>query len=1113
MVIAQKCIKGGITTRRLTDMSAPASEINISDRAGEFAKEINRAARSADNEEELRIDMESAIRKLAADLDMDVDPENERTVLSGRPDAVYGDLIIEYKNPNRSDNWVEEAFSGRNEDDSGIIDYMYDIAQERAHNEEEQEAILDKMVGVGTNGHKIFFCRYRPQERVEAISSGQTPLFGLSRQDVEEGVKIIDVYDIQDGARTFLTFLRSLSRRPLTSEKLAEVYGPDGEIAQEAVQELYQELTDSIGEHPRVSTLYNEWERVFGIVYGEEMGQISDDRQLFGNIYGLEEPEVRPLLFSVHTYYALLMKMLSTELLSTIRETPIEEAGLYEPNDEELKRKLSEMEDGKQYELAGLEDFFEEGFFGWYLDVWNPGIAEQIRGMAEELTGFEPATPTIKQEVVRDILKDLYQELVPRVIRHDLGEYLTPDWLAEVTIEETGFEGDGRMLDPGCGSGTFLVEAIDKIKSNSDNEGEDLLEEIINKVAGFDLNPISVISSRTNYLLSIGELAFYSSSVRIPVYQCDSVLTPSKYVDVRSIGNGSNGEGYKISTREGEFSVPAFEKQERIEDLLSLVNDYVGMDASTDEFLSVAEDELDVGENWRPMVSELYNDIHQLEKEGRDGVWTQLLRNRLAPEFIDEFDYIVGNPPWVNWESLSEEYRETTKDLWEDYGLFTLSGTEARLGGGKKDITMLFTYVAMDQYLKDEGRLGFLITQSVFKSQKAGEGFRRFRLGDKEHLKVVRVSDMVDLQPFDASNRTSLLVLDKGEETEYPIPYTVWEKEKSGAISEDYTLPEVLDRVSKVEQEAAPIQPDNPTSPWLTSEKGTIETLRKAVGESEYEAHEGVNTGGANGVYWVDVLSRESDGTLRIQNRPDMGRKDIEQHKGVVESDLIYPLYRGRDVGRFSTEYERYVILAQEPETRAGIPVDEMRIEHPKTYQFLSNFEKPLRERALFKRYYDTEEDPFYSMYNVGPYTVSPYLVVWRYVSKTFKSAVLNPVEDEYLDEKNVIADHRLMLVGLENENEAHFVCSLLNSVFSRTIVERYTVDTQISTHVLENVKVPKYDAENPVHQELADLSKKAHKKDSPGISDIMEKINLKAGKVWDISKEESRRVQEIIGK
>jgi hypothetical protein len=152
-------------------MSTVASEINVGDRASKFAQRVKKAARKADNEEELRIEMESAIRDLASDLDMDVDPENERTVLSGRPDAVYGDLVIEYKDPNHSGDWENEALYGRNESDSGLIDYMYDIATERATDETEQEILLDGMVGVGTDGYRVFFCRYRPQKRIEPIDS------------------------------------------------------------------------------------------------------------------------------------------------------------------------------------------------------------------------------------------------------------------------------------------------------------------------------------------------------------------------------------------------------------------------------------------------------------------------------------------------------------------------------------------------------------------------------------------------------------------------------------------------------------------------------------------------------------------------------------------------------------------------------------------------------------------------------------------------------------------------------------------------------------------------------------------------------------------------------
>jgi type I restriction-modification system DNA methylase subunit len=51
-------------------------------------------------------------------------------------------------------------------------------------------------------------------------------------------------------------------------------------------------------------------------------------------------------------------------------------------------------------------------------------------------------------------------------VRHHLGEYYTPDWLAEQTLDRAGYAGDPeiRILDPSCGSGTFLVLAIARIR-------------------------------------------------------------------------------------------------------------------------------------------------------------------------------------------------------------------------------------------------------------------------------------------------------------------------------------------------------------------------------------------------------------------------------------------------------------------------------------------------------------------------------------------------------------------------------------------------------------------------------------------------------------------------
>ena len=128
------------------------------------------------------------------------------------------------------------------------------------------------------------------------------------------------------------------------------------------------------------------------------------------------------------------------------------------------------------------------------------------------------------------------------------------------------------------------------------------------------------------------------------------------------------------------------------------------------------------------------------------------------------FEYVVGNPPWIAWDNLPEPYRLATRPLWERYGLFSLSAYAARHGGAKKDLSMLVLYRAADRFLAAGGRLGMVITQTLFQSKGAGDGFRRFRLGSEgEPLRVDRVDDMVAIKPFPgAANWTSYDRLDEG---------------------------------------------------------------------------------------------------------------------------------------------------------------------------------------------------------------------------------------------------------------------------------------------------------------------------------------------------------------
>lgn len=316
-------------------------------------------------------------------------------------------------------------------------------------------------------------------------------------------------------ARTFITYLRTLTRLPLTAENLADRFGPKSKIASMAVSAFADALENWSTERTRV--FLKEWKRLFGIVYGEQFSNYQrEEAAILSQLYKVDlETNFQSLFFCVRTYFALLMKFIAAELL-TLKDTVFGSSfssQLTHCSDEELKDKLINIEEGEIFIKQGITNFLEGDFFRWYIDTFNsPRLVEAIREMARALSEFEPATTSIVPEATRDLLKKLYQYLVPQEVRHKLGEYYTPDWLAELVINEAGYDGNTlkRILDPACGSGTFFVLAIQRAKEFGKTQKEPPIEtakRIIANIWGFDLNPLAVIAARTNYLFTLGELA------------------------------------------------------------------------------------------------------------------------------------------------------------------------------------------------------------------------------------------------------------------------------------------------------------------------------------------------------------------------------------------------------------------------------------------------------------------------------------------------------------------------------------------------------------------------------------------------------------------------------
>ncbi len=560
----------------------------------------------------------------------------------------------------------------------------------------------------------------------------------------------------------------------------------------------------------------------------------------------------------------------------------------------------------------------------------------------------------------------------------------------------------------------------------------DVARQVVRNIVGFDLNPLAVLAARTTYLLALGHLLRYVRPLEIPVYLCDSILLP------RPQAGGLLSRGRELTTSVGRFTVPGAiddpTKMARFADVLERAvrgeHDVAGLVETVERTVSP----LDVSD--QELLAELYTKLSRLNAEGRNGIWPRIIKNNFAPVFVsaDRFDFVVGNPPWVNWESLSDEYRRATLSLWHEYGLFSLRGHEARLGGGKKDLSMLMLYAAAQHYLRPHGTLAFLVTQTLFKTTGAGAGFRRFRLADSTGLGVRVVHDMSSLQPFEgATNRTAATVLERDVDTAYPVRWVEWRTTGRRRPGTSAPLTEVLAQTARTELQASPVRPGERTSSWMTAAAGAIADLQAAVGRSPYRAYEGANTCGLNGAYWIEVLARRTDGTLLVRNLYDVGKIAVEPVETVIEPDLVYPLLRGRDVRRWQATPSASIVLAQDPDTRAGFDPVWMRQRLPLTHEYLAHFEPQLRARRSGVVRDLMDKGAFYSMYAVGPYTLAPWKVVWPELGSTVEAAVVGATSG-----RPVIPDHTLILVPLEAEAEAHYVCSVLNSTTVRALVAAY---------------------------------------------------------------------------
>lgn len=1012
----------------MTEFSLTASETS------ETTAAVLEAAKVSDNEEQLKIKTEGLLEGLCRKHGIFWNSYTyEHSFDSGRRrvDAVHGSTIIEYEPP-RSFNASENN--------------QLTHARKQA---EEYAELLSREEGRSLGRYSL------------VAWDGETISFGRS---VETGFAWEPARPFDGLCLNRLLILIADGGRPLVSPRLLKQFiGPDTEVGRRLLPALFQVIcearTSDIASRTRL--IYTEWSRLFGQVDGTETERLSKylrDASCSHGIDYFEDPQA--YVFSLSTYIAIVAKICAVYALAAQSDEVLSPA-------ENPRKFLENVENGDYFKLFGIENMLGTDFFSWYLGDDVPESLDQPLGLLlERLRTIDFDVTQKNPQSVRDLFKGMYMGFTPAPMRHALGEYYTPDWLASHVMDTAGWDPGQSLLDPTCGSGTFILEGLRRrLESCSQTASA---RELLDGLHGFDLNPLAVLTAKASIVVFLSGRFDGSDPVLLPVFLADAINTADPVDGVFT---------HSILTEKGErtFAIPDGLAQSidfyPVMDQLRVCID-AGMDGnnilSALKSNSPAVRGLDAG--MTEIFSKTIEDLVDLHRNHWNGIWCLILFDRIEAGCVKDIDLVAGNPPWVKWSNLPRAYAEFIKPICDRMDIFS---EDVWVGGIQSDISTVVTQHALERFVKKGGSLAFLITGTIFKNESS-QGFRRWNLrseNEDEPMTVETVEDYAQLRPFEgvANWPTLLLIRRNGKPTEYPVKYRRFAAARTKAAP-SLTLYDDL--------QAIPV-PGTDAGPWLVgpaTEIGVWADLFDANRDSSYQARKGVTTD-LNGVYFVETAPTTDSKLVRISNDPSKGRRrDVVKKTSVVETDDVFPLLRGRDVQRFSAHPQPHqcVLVPQ----RGMFGDESLPTSRPKTFRYLSQFKEILEQRSSYRRF--QKDKPFWSIWSTGAYTFAPYKVVWKEMSGSgFVAAYVG--SSKFCDkEKTVIPDHKVYFVPLDSEDEAAYLTAFLNSRIASHAINAYSSALSLGISVTDYLAIPPYDEKNSTMTEMADMAKSFQRGVSP---------------------------------
>lgn len=497
-------------------------------------------------------------------------------------------------------------------------------------------------------------------------------------------------------------FLFKEEKQKATLKTIEEAFGYQSPVFIESFRELNIWFNEA-KKYGVIQVSYEQWHKFLSIAYGSF--------------------EARESIFIIHTYLSIFSKMLAYAFVSNDDYI----------DDDEMRKIL----DGSIFDTYNISNFVDNDFFHWVNgDRDYPKLKKVFRLIAQEISVFD------FNNVNEDILKGVYQELIDLDTRHSLGEYYTPDWLCERIVKEFEFSKTDKILDPSCGSGSFLRAIIHRIREKNIDITP---EEINNQVYGIDIHPLSVQIAKTTLLLALGNnISKARKPIRLNVILANTLLAPEGVKDL--FGNEFimhiDKDQYRINTQVLE-NVEVFDN---VLDVCEELSEQTMNKKSIDEsvFKDILKRYANGGLTQQLVDSfyKIYQGFKKVKEKGRDSIWKFIVSNLYKPYFLaNKFDYIIGNPPWLTYSSIkNEDYQDIIDKLAIQYDV----KPQKTANYPHLEIAAIFQSYCSSYFLKDTGKLAFVLPRAFFSADHHDNS----RSGVAKGFRLIDIWDLDDVSPL-----------------------------------------------------------------------------------------------------------------------------------------------------------------------------------------------------------------------------------------------------------------------------------------------------------------------------------------------------------------------------